>query len=53
MDKKLTGVKIIGTIVTIVGLLASFAGAWIDDKKMEETIHEEVAKALAEHKEES
>lgn len=50
MNNKLTGMKVVGVIVTVVGLVASLAGAWIDDKKMEETIHEEVMKALAEHK---
>lgn len=55
--KKINGLKIVSLIVTVLGLGASLASSWVEDKKMEETIaekvEERVVKALAEHKEES
>lgn len=42
--------KIIGVIVTIAGALISVAETVINDKKMKDTIVEEVAKATANKK---
>lgn len=43
----MSNLKVIGVIVTIAGALISVAETVINDKKMKDTIVEEVAKATA------
>ncbi len=50
MDKK--WINIIGTLATIVGVGATLANNWVEDKKLDEKINEGIDKALAEREEE-
>lgn len=44
--------KLMGVLLTILGGIATLASNYVEDKKMEETIAEEVQKQLAEKSEE-
>ena len=41
-------ISIIGIVATVVGMAASVASNWVNDKKLDSKISEEVTKALAE-----
>lgn len=43
--------KIAGIVIPIVGAAVSLASNWLDDKKLDEKVAEEVAKALAKQSE--
>ena len=47
MDKKKL-IKIVGLLATVIGMGASLATDWANAKKLDETVAEKVAKALAE-----
>lgn len=44
--------KLMGVLLTILGGIATLASNYVEDKKMEETISEEVQRQLAENKSE-
>jgi len=45
MDMK--AIKMIGYVATGVGFATSVVGAWVEDKKLDETIATKVAEAVA------
>lgn len=47
MNNKNDMIKFIGIAATIIGMGATLLSNWVEDKKMEERIEEEVNNALA------
>lgn len=45
--------KLMGVLLTILGGIATLASNYVEDKKLEETVAEEVKKQLADSEEES
>lgn len=52
-EKKITWIKALGIVATFIGIGAELVSDWVEDQKTEQTIKEEVRKALAEEQETS
>lgn len=47
-----TLVKIVGIAATVIGMAATFATDWVNEKKMDEKIEEKISEALTKKNEE-